>query len=385
MTGLEDYELREEAAIKSARVNLSDEFFSHHLAKGGFAAVLDFMPGSDRVLLKTLDGAGTKVLVPQWLSAYDPKAFTTIAIDALAMSMNDLAPYGEINSVFVSAYFPVQEIVERNELANLNKGLDSGMQQCRFPEVILNYGKFETASVDETLSGVRRGYGFDVATCAAAFMRRHCLPAFQPSPGDRIVGFGASGLHANGFTAARHSVLSPKVEPRDEWKGQYRGRFGLDDLLPGSDKTVGEALLTPTQLYFSAMQRIARELPGTYGFNITGNGLKNFNRYGRDIAYVINRPLEPTAINRLVVEEGKYPAEKAYTKFNMGMGFAVVVKDEEEESVVCMIAESEGISARNVGFIDACEGAPVTVLERRLGEDGTAGKVRMAEFRGYHA
>jgi phosphoribosylformylglycinamidine cyclo-ligase len=66
-----------------------------------------------------------------------------------------------------------------------------------------------------------------------------------------------SGIGSNGFTATRHLILSKEYAWKypetysstiDESK-VYCGRYRFEDKLPGSNQTIGQALLSPTRTY----------------------------------------------------------------------------------------------------------------------------------------
>ncbi|MFH1063823.1 MAG: AIR synthase related protein [Candidatus Woesearchaeota archaeon] len=360
----EDYEKREAKAVADGKSNMSRELFSRKVGRGSLFAEVRENPSiyPDHYMLRAIDGVGTKLFLSQWLDRYD-----TIGQDLVAMSVNDLATFGRVELDTMDVYFAVQAAIENEKMGQIMKGIDCALMQCRkTPKVPINYGKLETASLDEMITGPVPGYGYDISGTVTAFIRKNDVPSFEPEQGDVIVGFASSGLHSNGFTAARHMLLHPDVEPREEWKSEYTGKFWLEDAAP-CGKTIGELLLTPTLLYFSTTYKIAQEIPGTYGVNITGYGLKNFNRFGEGIKYLIHHAMEPHPIHALIMREGGYDVKKAYTKMNMGMGFAMIVKDYDQASRVIRIASEEGHRAKVVGHIEASdEQTPSVILDSRL-------------------
>jgi len=116
--------------------------------------------------------------------------------------------------------------------------------------------------------------------------------------------------------------------------------------------SIGEAMLTPTEIYFRTMWRIAQKVPEAFGVNITGYGLKNFNRFGEEVVYNIRNPMEPHPLLELAVKEGGYSEEVAYEKFNMGLGFAVMVPDQMSSLKALRIANEEGHRASVIGSVD---------------------------------
>ena len=129
------------------------------------------------------------------------------------------------------------------------------------------------------------------------------------------------------------------------------------------------------------MSRIGKRFPGAFGVNITGYGLHNFNRFGNNVRYVINHPLEPKPIHIMLYEADCHDIRRAYTKSNMGMGFAIIVKSEEEAAAAITIAEEEGHAAKIVGYVDESKDCnPHVALQGSL---GSLYKKIDEEFHGY--
>ncbi len=90
-----------------------------------------------------------------------------------------------------------------------------------------------------------------------------------------------------------------------------------------------------------------------YGVNITGNGLHNFNRVGQGVSFEITDPMEELPIHKLLSQESKWNPKQAYTKQNMGMGFAYIVPDiKTAEEVVDLISRRGEHKAKIVGKVE---------------------------------
>lgn len=68
--------------------------------------------------------------------------------------------------------------------------------------------------------------------------------------------------------------------------------------------------------------------------NITGGGLRNFLRLRPDLRYVVDDPVEPQPIFRLLQDWGGVSDQEMYQTFNMGMGYALLCGREDAESIV---------------------------------------------------
>jgi phosphoribosylformylglycinamidine cyclo-ligase len=271
-----------------------------------------------------VDGNGTKLFLSAWSDNY-----RLAPIDGLAMNANDMATIIHAFPSELSIYMACQTPVEEQKMGEIMNGFVDGIERINIPNAPwrLNIGKMETASLDEMISLGLAGKGVDFGIVMNGYIPKDKVPNLSPRPGQLIVGVSSTGLHSNGFTGARHVVFTPEVEPREEWKGQYKGRFRFNDrpsVLEG--QTVLEAMQTPTALYLVEAALIGQQFDNReiYGVNITGNGLHNFNRVGSDVAFEITDPLPLLPIHRLLIEESGWNPQKAYTKQNNGMGFAYI-------------------------------------------------------------
>jgi len=301
----------------------------------------------------TVDGVGTKLFFTPWSGN-----FRVQSIDGVAMCANDLAPALHAFPDAINLYFAMQTQVEEQHMGEIMHGFVEALERIRLPNspFNVNIGKIETASLDEMISLGVPNKGWDVGVVISGYISKDKVPNLNPKPGNFIVGVSSTGMHSNGYTGARHVLLTPAVEYRDEWKGQYRGRFQLTDrpeILEG--KSLVEALQVPTALYLLEAHMVGQEFDNrdVYGVNITGNGLHNFNRAGKGVSFEIEDSLEPLPIHRLLMDESGWDLETAYKKQNMGMGFAYVVPDRVMANEIVALINGRGENtAKVIGRVD---------------------------------
>jgi phosphoribosylformylglycinamidine cyclo-ligase len=324
-----DYEESEEIAIQTGKVALSRAPWLHNRRvpnTGGFFAELrqNDAVHPNYYSVHCVDGNGTKLFLSPWSGNY-----RLAPTDGVAMNANDMAPLIHAYPASLDLYLACQTGVEDQYMGEIMSGFVDALERIRIPNAPwnVNIGKIETASLDEMISLGVPNRGLDFGIVLTGFIDKDKVPNLDPQPGHVIVGVSSTGLHSNGYTGARHVLFTPDVEYRDEWKTQYRGKFRLDDkpdILRG--QTVLEALQVPTALYLVETALIGQQFDNRdiYGVNITGNGLANFNRAGRGVSFEITDPLPHLPIHELLVQESGWTPEQAYTKQNMGMGFAYV-------------------------------------------------------------
>jgi len=294
--------------------------------------------------------------------------YDTIGIDVVAMNANDAATLGAIMpDMFMNCLSCQQEVDHRGITGELVKGIQKGLDLCDVSSIIPNsprlvLGKGEKASMQDIIAGPVPNLGFDIAGSMTGFIKISDVPELNPQPGDVIIGIKSSGVHCNGFTTIRFRLLDGSFESREEFKKLYTGTHKLNEDFNGIK--LGEELLKPTKLYVKLMADIAVNYPGSFGVNITGYGLKNFNRFGEGINYVIDNHIEPQPIFDLIQKETNLTVEQMYEKFNMGMGFAVIAKKENALDII-NICYKHGEQAKVVGKITQGEGVCQTILETK--------------------
>ena len=287
-----------------------------------------------------IDGIGTKVIVAEAMNKFD-----TIGIDCVAMNANDLATLGAASPFLFMDYLACQSAFQEKLLTGpLIRGIVKGLEQCNASKVLrnsirINFGKGETASVDELISSPT-GNGFDVAGCMIGFIEKEKFKRRKVMAGDKIIALRSSGPHSNGYTDLRLNLLKGDFEQRNEFKKRYKGKYKLDDKFDGS--TIGQKILEPTKIYVETMGKISREFD-VAGFNNTGFGLKNLNRATEKVEFRISEPIRPQPIFELIQKESKFSDEEMYMTFNMGMGFFVVCRKENSEDILQIAKDAEVI------------------------------------------
>ncbi|TAJ45838.1 phosphoribosylformylglycinamidine cyclo-ligase [Methanofollis fontis] len=258
---------------------------------GHFAGLIEF---GDMALALAVDGVGTKMLVADALQDW-----TTVGIDCIAMNVNDLFVMNLEPVAFVD--YIATDGISLDKMRQIGIGLNEGARQAN-----MNIVGGETATLKGLVTGL------DLAgTCLGAQQKDRVVTGEGIVPGDLIVGVPSTGVHSNGYTLARKVALE---------------NGGFDLVLP-SGRTVGEALLTPTRIYREALDAAAAcEIHGMC--HITGGGLLNFTRLS-DHGFDITDPLPVPEILAWIGDQGGLSENEMYRTFNMGMGYAFVLNEDE--------------------------------------------------------
>lgn len=274
---------------------------------GGFAGI--FRVGDHwrkPCLVAGSDGVGTKLKVASRLRRHD-----TVGIDLVAMCVNDVLCAGA-EPVFFLDYFACGRL-EPSVFEAVLSGIIRG---CEEAGCTLLGG--ETAEMPDMYPEGE----YDLAGFAVGIVEEeNIIDGEAITPGDVIIGLASSGLHSNGFSLVRR-VLEHTCIPFD---AEVEG------------KSLAEELLRPTRIYVRGILSLLREVRVKGMAHITGGGIvENLPRILPDScrAYVWKEAVSTPWIFRFIQEKGGIPEEEMWRVFNMGVGFVLVVPQEEAEAAL---------------------------------------------------
>lgn len=312
---------------------------------GGFGGLFDLAAAgyTDPILVAATDGVGTKLKV-----ALAANSHAGVGIDLVAMCVNDLVVQGA-EPLFFLDYFATGRL-DRAHAETLVAGIAAG---CRDAGCALIGG--ETAE----MPGMYANNDYDLAGFSVgAAERGTLLTGAAVEAGDVVLGLASNGLHSNGFSLVRHVV--------DDLKLAYAAPAPFDN------KTLGEALLTPTRIYVKSC--LAAHRAGLVrGFaHITGGGL--IDNIPRVLPVGLGVRLDaatwplPTVFQWLGEAGGIANNELART-FNCGIGMvAITSQDDADEATRVLTAAGE--SVYRIGAVEALKSddAPRVMMENTESE-----------------
>jgi phosphoribosylformylglycinamidine cyclo-ligase len=303
-------------------------------AIGGFAGLFRLPGSSDRALVASTDGVGTKLLVAAELERYG-----TVGADLVNHCVNDIL-VANATPLFFLDYFATGAL--RPEIAaDVVQGCAAA---CRAHDCALLGG--ETAE----MPGLYAPGHFDLAGTIVGVVDVATIP--DPKSvvaGDAVVGLPAIGLHTNGYSLAR------KLIARDEWQVPFDGG------------TFGDALLAPHPSYYEAVRSIQRVARVKVMAHITGGGL--LENVVRTLPPSVKAVFEQQrwnvpALEREIVRRGALSFKERYRTLNMGIGYTLVVP--LDDAARAMGAAPGSFVA---GWIEArADGEPQVVIHPARGD-----------------
>jgi phosphoribosylformylglycinamidine cyclo-ligase len=278
---------------------------------GGFGGLFDLkrLGMTDPLLVAATDGVGTKVKI-----AIETGRHTTIGIDLVAMSVNDLVVQGA-EPLFFLDYFACSRL-DPEIGAQVVAGIAEG---CRQSGCALIGG--ETAE----MPGIYQSGDYDLAGFAVGAVERDgVLPRKDIEAGDVMLGLASSGVHSNGFSLVRKIA-------------EHAGLNWSDKAPFDTGKTLGEAVLTPTRLYVKSCLAAIRETGAVKALaHITGGGFPdNIPRaLPKHLGVRIDLARVPVLpVFRWLARAGNVATPEMLRTFNCGIGMVVVVAPDKAAQV----------------------------------------------------
>ena len=293
---------------------------------GGFGGLFrpDLTGMEEPVLVSGTDGVGTKQRIAQLMDRHD-----TVGIDCVAMCVNDIVCCGA-RPLFFLDYIAIGKNVPE-KVAALVSGVAEG---CVRAGCALIGG--ETAEHPGTMAPE----DYDLAGFSVGIVdKKKVLDAGRMIPGDVILALPSSGLHSNGYSLVRKVF---DVEHAD-----------LGKTVPELGTTLGEALLTPTEIYVKPVLAAIESADVRGISHITGGGF--YENIPRSLPEGLGAKIDKAAIRtpaifRLLQETGSIPERDMFNTYNMGVGMSVVVSKETADRALAALRE-RGVDAYAVGEI----------------------------------
>lgn len=299
---------------------------------GSFAGLFELTKFNYRepVLVSGTDGVGTKLLLALQMDKHD-----TVGIDLVAMCVNDIVAQGA-EPLFFLDYIGCgknnPEVIEQ-----IVAGVSEG---CRQAGAALIGG--ETAE----MPGMYKENEYDLAGFAVGIAEKAELITGETiAAGDVVIGIQSSGIHSNGYSLVRQVI-----------KG-----LDLEKTYAGLSEPLGEALLRPTKIYAKAFATLKRAVRIKGIAHITGGGF--YENLPRVLPEGLGVELEEgkwevPEIFTFIQEKGKIAHEEMYGIFNMGIGMALFVAEEDAAQALDVLQKA-GETAQIIGSVTKKEGVHI--------------------------
>ena len=301
-----------ERAVSLMKEHVSKTFGPEVLKSiGGFGSL--YKPNlegmSAPVLVAGSDGVGTKLKIAIMMDKHD-----TVGQDLVAMCVNDVLCQGA-SPMFFLDYIATGK-VSAEKIADIVRGVADG---CSLAGCALVGG--ETAE----MPGFYADGDYDMAGFAVGIVDENKIIDGQGiEEGNVLIGISSSGIHSNGYSLVRKLFFEKR-------------EMTLDETPEGLDKTLGDALLTPTRIYTKQVMAVLKEVTPKAIIHITGGGF--FENIPRVIPEGLGAqvdlgswPIPP--IFNIIKDYGNMEDEDIFSTLNMGIGLIMVVSKSEKDAVI---------------------------------------------------
>ncbi|MCF6319956.1 MAG: phosphoribosylformylglycinamidine cyclo-ligase [Proteobacteria bacterium] len=292
---------------------------------GGFGGLFDLsqLNYSNPVLVSGTDGVGTKLKLANMMNDH-----STIGIDLVAMCVNDIIVLGA-EPLFFLDYYACGHL-ETDEAAAVIGGIAEG---CKQSGCALIGG--ETAE----MPGMYSKGDYDLAGFVVGAVEKDAaLTGKDIQSDDVIIGIASSGPHSNGYSLIR-KILEVNNTDLNETLG---------------DKSIGEQLLQPTQIYVKPLLDLLDSAVDVKGIaHITGGGLmENISRViPKGLAITIDlSSWDCVDIFTWLQEKGGLSDNEMLRTFNCGIGMVVIVNKDDSNDCQEFIKQS-GLKCWEIGQV----------------------------------
>jgi len=280
----------------------------------------------EQVLVSGTDGVGTKLKAAFALEQHD-----TVGIDCVAMCANDVVCHGA-RPLFFLDYIATGKLVPE-VAANIVKGVADG---CKQAGCALIGG--ETAE----MPGFYPIGEYDLAGfCVGLVEKDKLIDNSRVKAGDVIIALASSGVHSNGFSLVRKLISME--------------RTNLDEYSAELGKTIGEELLTPTNIYVKPMLSLIDAVEVHSIAHITGGGF--YENIPRSIPKGLTARIDKNSVRvlpifRLLQRLGELEERHMFNTFNMGVGMTITLPAGEADKAIALL-RALGVDAYAIGEVIA--------------------------------
>ena len=345
------------------------------LFPGSFCKIVpDILTGNpEKCNIIHSDGSGTKSTLAylHYKETGDPSAFRKTAQDSIVMNIDDLLCIGATDGILLSGTINRNaRAIPGEALGQLISGTEDFLATLRNYGIGVHSGGGETADVGD-LTGTAT-----VDSCAVAVMdRKDVIDNTRIHPGLAIVGLSSygkatyetgenSGIGSNGLTSARHDLLNnyylkkyPETcDSTTDPKYLYCGPYRLNDPLPESTLTVGEALMSPTRTYAPIIKQLLDQYRShIYGMvHCSGGGQTKCLRFGSGVHHIKDTLMPIAPVFKAIQKASSTRTEEMFRVYNMGHRMEIFCEPSAADKIIA-VSESFKVAAQVIGRTEASQ------------------------------
>ena len=325
------------------------------------------------------DGAGTKSSLAYlyWKETGDISVWRGIAQDAVVMNTDDLICVGATDQMLLSSTIGRNKnLIPGEVIAAIINGTEEVLQMLRDNGLGIYSTGGETADVGDLVRTI-----IVDSTVIGRMKRADVVSNEHIQAGDVIVGLASDGqatyektynggMGSNGLTSARHDVLGhylankypESFDPSVPSDLVYSGSKNLTDPVPGTPLNVGQLVLSPTRTYAPVIKSILNTMRGQiHGMvHCSGGAQTKVMHFVKDVHVIKDNLFPIPPLFDLIQKESGTSFKEMYQVFNMGHRMEIYLSPNHAVEVI-QIAQSYGIPAQIVGYVEGHAGKKLTI------------------------
>jgi len=357
------------ASATKEQVSAAIKNESKGLYPNAFCKILQDPFDKDYAMIIHADGAGTKSILAYlyYKETGNAEYFKNPAQDSMVMNTDDMACVGAVDNLVMS------NSIDRNmhrvcgeAIKHIIGGYSDFAKTLGKHGINVISGGGETGDCGDIISTVIIN-----STFFARLPKNKLITFEKVKPDDVIVGLASfgraiyetkenSGMGSNGLTLARHATLKkdyakkyPEIQSSTLKGIGYSGKYSLDDKLPESKLTVGEALMSPTRTYLPVIKELVEtNFDAIHGIvHNTGGGLTKSAKHGNGLHYIKDNLFGTPAIFKAIQQSGKIETAEMFKVFNMGHRMEIYTSAKHAQKIIDT-AKKYSVEAKVIGRIE---------------------------------
>ena len=318
------------------------------------------------------DGAGTKSTLAYMMyrETNDLSYFKGIVQDSVIMNLDDIICVGKPTSILLSNTIGRnKKLISGEIIATIIQSYEEYVEKLRDQGIPIFTGGGETADVGDLVRTLIAD-----STLITRMKRQDVINPQTIREGDVIIGLSSfgkanyenleynSGIGSNGLTLARHGLLNhiyydkyPECyAPEIDKELVFFGKYDLNDEVPNTPLSVGEAILSPTRTYAPILMEIFKEDYSQIHaiFHNTGGGQTKCLKFGHEIHYIKDNLFPIPPIFSMIQESSQISWEEMYRVFNMGNLLEIICSEEYAKNKIIPIARKFSVDAQIIGYLE---------------------------------
>ena len=303
-------------SLKKIKKNVKNTNTLNVLSEIGSFGGLFKSPGKDHILVSSIDGVGTKLMVATLANKHN-----TVGQDLVNHCVNDILVQGATPLFFLD-YLGTSSLNPKV----FEDVINGFCKACKENKMALLGG--ETAE----MPGLYPKNEYDlVGTVIGSVKKDNLITGKKIKKDDLIIGLPSTGLQTNGYSLAR-KVIFEKAGKK------------LNDLIPNTKTTFEKGLLAIHKSYLHPIKELMNQININGMAHITGGGL--YDNLPRILPKNLDAQINISSwkipeLFKFIHHKGKIDIDEMYRVFNMGIGYMIIISPNDADQTINILKKNK--------------------------------------------